>query len=750
MSQALTRFQGLLRELFQFDCADLDFGLYRIMNHKRSIVERFIDNDLPQTVRKALEKGALKDQSDDKAALDELAKRIRKDINDDAISPDGHLAPEHANTNLGKQYLKLQATLGSAQGFESIETEIYNRLYEFFSRYYDDGDFITLRRYGSRSHYAIPYNGEEVVLHWANRDQYYIKTEEQFRDYRFRTNEGNDAWTGEFKLRAAEMETGNKKAQARRFFLFNVADAAVDERGKSLSIPVEYRALGIEEEKSFGPRQQQEKINAQTEEKLLRIRRVQAEAALVAALSRNVSSDESKPRSLVAVHLTRFTRRNTSDYFIHKDLHGFLTRELDFYLKAEAIDLDSLLRSGAPAAEGWLQKLACLREVGERIIQFLSRLEDFEKKLFEKRKFITECHWCLTLDHVERAGLTEELAKILNSTAGGKAQLGEWKRLFASEAIKGWKNKVSADLLRKNPFLVLDTIHMPVAFSSRLISAIDGLDSKTGGVLINADNFHGLAILLERYRKSLECIYIDPPYNTGDSEIPYKNTYQKSCWLTLIENRLSIAQHLLSDDPALFIAIDDFEMSDLVKLIDSRFGDLRREMIIVNHHPQGGKAKTLAHTHEYMLACVRRESSRTFVGRTASDGIERRPFKRSGTAESNFRYGRPNSFYAVLVDPKTKAVVGLEPPPERDGKYPNKPTEDGFIRVYPIGANDDERVWRRSYESALDLVAPVLGWIDNLPSDRCWRPQISTVFELDRPAVQRRHIWGQSSSRHSR
>jgi hypothetical protein len=63
MSEPLTKFQGLLRELFQFDSADLDFGLYRIMNHKRSVVERFIERDLPLTVRKALEKGALKDQS---------------------------------------------------------------------------------------------------------------------------------------------------------------------------------------------------------------------------------------------------------------------------------------------------------------------------------------------------------------------------------------------------------------------------------------------------------------------------------------------------------------------------------------------------------------------------------------------------------------------------------------------------------------------------------------------------------------
>ena len=104
---------------------------------------------------------------------------------------------------------------------------------------------------------------------------------------------------------------------------------------------------------------------------------------------------------------------------------------------------------------------------------------------------------------------------------------------------------------------------------------------------------------------------------------------------------------ILTDDPILFVAIDDFEMANLAKLIDTEYPSVRREMIIVNHHPQGGKAKTFAHTHEYMLACVPNSSDRTLMGRMIDGSVELRPFKRSGTAESNFRYGQPNSFYAL-------------------------------------------------------------------------------------------------------
>lgn len=65
---------------------------------------------------------------------------------------------------------------------EAQQAEIFNLLYAFFSRYYDDGDFIPRRFYGARASYAVPYNGEEVLFHWANKDQYYVKSGEAFRD----------------------------------------------------------------------------------------------------------------------------------------------------------------------------------------------------------------------------------------------------------------------------------------------------------------------------------------------------------------------------------------------------------------------------------------------------------------------------------------------------------------------------------------------------------------------------------------
>ena len=168
------RFQTLLRELFQFDCADLDFGIYRIMNHKRAVIERFITDDLPQAIAQELEEGALAEQAQAAQALEAARKKVLEALGDDALDASGNLAEAYRNTKAGKEYLEAQARAKGSRSREALEAAIYNHLYTFFSRYWQDGDFISKRRYSKKERYAIPYNGEEVTLYWANHDQYYI------------------------------------------------------------------------------------------------------------------------------------------------------------------------------------------------------------------------------------------------------------------------------------------------------------------------------------------------------------------------------------------------------------------------------------------------------------------------------------------------------------------------------------------------------------------------------------------------
>ena len=181
---SLAKFQGLLRELFQFDQADLDFGIYRIMNHKRDAVEQFITDQLPAFVADELGRGPLAQQAQAEAHRAEVEHRVRATLGETAIDNHGNLASEHHELLIGREYLGAQARAADGgRSRDAVEAAIYNHLRTFFSRYYSEGDFISQRRYSRNQRYAIPYNGEEVYLHWANSDQYYVKTYEHFRNY---------------------------------------------------------------------------------------------------------------------------------------------------------------------------------------------------------------------------------------------------------------------------------------------------------------------------------------------------------------------------------------------------------------------------------------------------------------------------------------------------------------------------------------------------------------------------------------
>jgi len=114
MNTPIDTFQALLRELFQFDCADLDFGIYRIMNYKRGVIEKFITKDLPQAVAEELDRGAVAEQSQANKELKELEQQIRG-IDAHAIDADGNLTDAIKKLDIGKKYLGLKEKAGRSR-----------------------------------------------------------------------------------------------------------------------------------------------------------------------------------------------------------------------------------------------------------------------------------------------------------------------------------------------------------------------------------------------------------------------------------------------------------------------------------------------------------------------------------------------------------------------------------------------------------------------------------------------------------
>ena len=192
--ERLNRYKQQLKqrliELFQIDSPDLDFGVYRIMNQKRDEILRFMDEDLIEAVDKEFGKYDVEARSDLVSEKVALEKKIQEELSEDALQGAG-IRDEYLNTKLAKdlqeKWLALQKAEDEASMSDLQKAEIFAHLEEFFSRYYKDGDFLSLRKYADK--YAIPYKGEEVLLHWANKDQYYIKTDRFLKSHGFNVGE---------------------------------------------------------------------------------------------------------------------------------------------------------------------------------------------------------------------------------------------------------------------------------------------------------------------------------------------------------------------------------------------------------------------------------------------------------------------------------------------------------------------------------------------------------------------------------
>jgi hypothetical protein len=127
-----------------------------------------------------------------------------------------------------------------------------------------------------------------------------------------------------------------------------------DEEADQVVIPFEYRSLTGQEEITYGKKNQQDAIIADALTEIPK-RLKKADKPLVALTAERRKNSDGQPVTFLEHHLRQYTRRNTSDFFIHKNLKGFLSRELDFYLKNEVLNLDEMETAGEDRAEGWFQ-----------------------------------------------------------------------------------------------------------------------------------------------------------------------------------------------------------------------------------------------------------------------------------------------------------------------------------------------------------------------------------------------------------
>jgi adenine-specific DNA-methyltransferase len=684
---AKKKFSRLLKEIFQFDCADLDFGIYRILAMRRTELEHFLDNELLPQVE-----GILASAVGDKATVQGELAKLESTLRDAGIR----------EFSSSPKWNELKGKLSTSPDVAALAREVFSDLTTFFGRYYDEGDFMALPRYKGDT-YAIPYDGSEVKLHWANADQYYIKTTEQHADYTAVIDgvEGLERPRLRFRLAAAESDRDNNKSTEKRRYLLRAA-RAVEIENNQLIVWFEYRVP----EPGSGRQPTQSALCEEAEKAVL----AAVPPAWQAALTRKASQNPEK-YTVLGYQLYRYTKRNTSDYFIHKNLGGFLRRELDFFIKNEVLFLDDIEGRTSAEIDVALQKVRALRAVGRKIVDWLAQIEDFQKKLYLKKKFVLRSNWVVPLRHVptELHGKVMEVQELVAS----------WSELFGDDL----------DQIRSNTSqrmrLPVDTTLLPPRVARELKAAMgDMLDTPTG-LIVSSENYQALRLLRASYGGRCQLAYLDPPYNTGGDGFLYRDGYRESSWTSMILDRLKAGVPLLSDDSALFVSIDEHSNHTLKRICRALFGESNEiGEIAICLNPKGRQLNQFFATSHESLLVYAKDAAQTALVAASADEVDQSafplvengvPYRLLPLRNTNKKFNpqtRPNLYYPLFIDPDDGSV--------------NTTTNAGFIEVYPIFGSGEPAVWRWGKPKSEVQAGELLGRLVNGREGERW-----DVFQKD-------------------
>lgn len=236
--------------------------------------------------------------------------------------------------------------------------------------------------------------------------------------------------------------------------------------------------------------------------------------------------------------------------------------------------------------------------------------------------------------------------------------------------------------------------------------------------IIEGDNLQALYLLEKTHKGKVDCIYIDPPYNTGARDWKYNNdyvdgsdVYRHSKWLSMMKNRLLLAKNLLNPtDSVLICTIDEKEYLRLGCLLEEVFPDARIQMVSVAIHSSGVARSEFSRTDEYYFF--------VFVGSSApvavplgsewqSDGTKRQQdvrwesMLRSGN--NGRRIDRPNLFFPALFEESTGEFLGFDKPVPLEVSGTDYIPPLGAIAILPYASDGSEACWRISAKKALEL-----------------------------------------------
>ncbi|WP_231173167.1 site-specific DNA-methyltransferase [Helicobacter pylori] len=434
------------------------------------------------------------------------------------------------------------------QNNNDLKEELFDKLYSFFKRYLSANGGIYFNDtplYDSlytKSDYEKCSLKKDTALFYKTKDLYYVKSETIYKDFCFEL----ENMVFNFDTSSLESKKNNEKVD----LVFNLKDT--DIKTNTLNFSVTLSSKG-----------NQTKISEILKE----------------CSNQGVKLDE----EVLKKAFVKFKKQGSMDYFIHKNALGFLKEQLDLYL------FEYLFKEMTEFDDKRLNGINTIKEVALQVISLVSEFENELCKIWNKPRFVLNSHFIVSLDQLKAKNY--DLNKITNHKNYPK-QVKEWQDL----------NLKTTDNLLENEFLPLDTIYF-----KDLEEEIKNLfsEDEINGTLIKSENYQALNSLKNRYKETIDCIYIDPPYNTQNNEFIYADNFKRSSWLSMMENRLELARKLLNDKGVMFVSIDDNEQAYLKTLMDEVFnggGDNFVANLIWRKKYGGGKgSRFFVDLHEYIL-----------------------------------------------------------------------------------------------------------------------------------------------------
>ena len=226
-------------------------------------------------------------------------------------------------------------------------------------------------------------------------------------------------------------------------------------------------------------------------------------------------------------------------------------------------------------------------------------------------------------------------------------------------------------------------------------------------LLIEGDNYHALSVLNYTHKKSVDVIYIDPPYNTGARDWKYNNdyvdendAYRHSKWLSMMNNRLKLAKDLLKEDGVLIVTIDKHENATILMLLAKIFPTHDITTVVIEHNPKGLPSRNFSDSHEYAHFVI--PNGLSVIGKNPETKEDTRNLRRAGRA--SYRSERPTMFYPIYVKEGHVVRVGEVP---RESFHPKKRStilDNGEIEIWPIDDHGKERRWHFGLDSIGDHI----------------------------------------------